>query len=167
MVGHLQGAAQRRPDTAACAWRSLKTTDFAAALTAPVMAKSPHFVLHHLAASPASAVWRPRRTVVPEISTDCAPDSASSVDNSAPPVDWWLGLVVPKRHARRAVTRNLLKRQMRAQADGHRLRLPPGQWLLRLRAPFDARQFASAASTRMQEAARCELELVFAGARSA
>ncbi len=31
-------------------------------------------------------------------------------------VQWWLGLVVPKRHARRAATRSLLKRQMRAHA---------------------------------------------------
>lgn len=161
MARRVHGAATRCQD--ACGWRSLKTADFAAALTAPALAKSPHFVLQHVAASPASAARRPPRAVMPEISTDHAPNLARTVDNTAAPIGWWLGLVVPKRHARRAVTRNLLKRQMRAQADGHRHRLPPGQWLLRLRAPFDARQFASAASTHMQEAARSELERVFAG----
>ncbi len=72
--------------------------------------------------------------------------------------------MVPKRHARRAVTRNLLKRQMRAQAAGHRHQLAPGQWLIRLRAPFDVRRFASAASALLRKAARCELEQMFAGA---
>jgi ribonuclease P protein component len=75
---------------------------------------------------------------------------------------WWLGLVVPKRHAKRAVTRSLIKRQMRAQADAHRERLPPGQWVLRLRAPFDPRRFSSAASSLLRETAREELARVFA-----
>ena len=145
-------------------WRSLRSADFAAALAAPVLAKSPHFVLHHLAAGPASAVWRPREAVVPEISTIAAPNSTASVDNIETTAYWWLGLVVPKRHARRAVTRNLIKRQMRAQADSHQAQLAPGQWLLRLRAPFDPRQFPSAASAQLRQAARSELQQVFAGA---
>ncbi len=71
---------------------------------------------------------------------------------------------MPKRHARRAVTRNLLKRQMREQAEQYRARLPAGQWLIRLRAPFDLRLYPSAASARLREAARSELAMVFAGA---
>jgi len=145
-------------------WRSLRSGDFAAALAAPVLAKSPHFVLHHLAAGPASAAWRPRKAVVPEISTNAAPNSTASVDNIQTTGHWWLGLVVPKRHARRAVTRNLIKRQMRVQADSHQAQLAPGQWLIRLRAPFDPRQFPSAASAQLRQAARSELQQVFAGA---
>ena len=143
-------------------WRSLKSADFAAALAAPVLSKSPHFVLHHLAAEPASACPRPPHALVPDLSTDVAPIQAASVDNHARPGQWWLGLVVPKRHARRAVTRNLIKRQMRAHAQGCQPRLPPGQWLIRLRAPFDARLFSSAASGRLRDAARSELTQVFA-----
>lgn len=162
-LGTQAGAADSAPATRQ-PWRILKRADFAAALAAPVLAKSPHFVLHHLAAGPASAVWRPREAVVPEISTIAAPNSTSSVDNIELTDQWWLGLVVPKRHARRAVTRNLLKRQMRAQADGHQAQLAPGQWLIRLRAPFDPRQFPSAASAQFRKAARSELDQVFAGA---
>lgn len=68
----------------------------------------------------------------------------------------WLGTVVPKRHARSAVTRNLLKRQMRAVAQDA-CRLPPGLWVVRLKAPFDKQQFSSAASPPLQALARSEL----------
>lgn len=89
------------------------------------------------------------------------------MDNNGSAGPLWLGLVVPKRYARRAVTRNLVKRQMRAQAVGNQHRLPSGQWLIRLRAPFDARLFTSAASARLQSTIRAELELVFDKAVSA
>ena len=70
---------------------------------------------------------------------------------------WWLGLVVPKRHAKRSVTRSLVKRQMRAvwrrsgcAADGWE----PGMWVVRLRSPFDRKQFR-AARRPMRCARRC------------
>ncbi len=102
-----------------------------------------------------------------ELSTGDAPSCPPSVDGSAgaaakavlatPPADRWLGLVVPKRHAKRSVTRSLLKRQMRtvmaAQADS----LPPGLWVLRLKAPFDRKLFTSPASDPLREAAGDEL----------
>lgn len=72
----------------------------------------------------------------------------------------WLGLVVPKRHARRSVTRSLLKRQMRAVMARHAQDLPPGLWVLRLKAPFDRLQFVSAASAPLRQAAHDELELL-------
>lgn len=145
-------------------WHSLKSADFAAALSAKVLSKTPHFVLHHLAAEPVSCLGRTKAPLLPELSTDAAPKWPCVVDNSGSPDRWWLGLVVPKRHARRAVTRSLLKHQMRAQADLHQAHLPRGQWVLRLRAPFDPRQYPSAASTALQHAARVELAQVFASA---
>lgn len=75
----------------------------------------------------------------------------------------WLGLAVPKRLARRAVTRTLVKRQMRAACDSRLSGLAPGQWLLRLRAPFDARAFPQAATRGLQQAVRSELDTLFAG----
>lgn len=145
-------------------WGGLKSADFPTALAATALAKSPHFVLHHLAAQPASAeAWR-KTAVIPELSTDDAPIAPSSVDNCRSTDSWWLGLVVPKRHARRSVTRSLLKRQMRAAVARHSSGLPPGQWLIRLRAPFDVRQFASAASAPLRQAARAELDQVLAQA---
>jgi ribonuclease P protein component len=76
----------------------------------------------------------------------------------------WLGAVVPKRHARRAVTRSLLKRQIRSVAERHQGALRPGIWVVRLRSPFDRKLFPSAASGALHAAARAELETVFAAA---
>ena len=75
-----------------------------------------------------------------------------------------LALVVPKRHARRAATRNLVKRQMR---DALRRRLadwPGRQLLIRQRRPFERQQFPSAASDALRAAVRAELDLLFAQA---
>jgi ribonuclease P protein component len=68
----------------------------------------------------------------------------------------WLGCVVPKRHARRAVTRTLLKRQIRSAAAA--VSLPSGLWVIRLRAGFDRAAFPSAASEALARAARAELD---------
>ena len=73
----------------------------------------------------------------------------------------WLGLVVPKRHARRAVTRTLLKRQIRNVAAACAPQLEPGLWVVRQRFPFDPKQFPSAASDAQKEAARAELRALF------
>ncbi len=75
------------------------------------------------------------------------------------PAPAWAGMVVPKRHARRAVTRSLLKRQIRA-AFVRESRLPGGLWVVRLRAPFDRARFASPASDALRAAARAELDVL-------
>ena len=69
----------------------------------------------------------------------------------------WLGTVVPKRHARRAVTRSLLKRHIHTAFGGRAAQLPDGLWVVRLRAPFDRSQFKSAASAMLHQAASEEL----------
>jgi ribonuclease P protein component len=68
---------------------------------------------------------------------------------------------VPKRHAKRAVTRTLVKRQIRNAAADCADRLPDGLWVVRQRAPFDPKQFPSAASDAFKEAARTELRALF------
>jgi ribonuclease P protein component len=73
----------------------------------------------------------------------------------------WLGLVVPKRHAKRAVTRTLVKRQIRNVAAACASGLEPGLWVVRQRSPFDPNQFPSAASDALKEAARAELRALF------
>ncbi len=73
----------------------------------------------------------------------------------------WLGLVVPKRHARRAVTRTLVKRQIRNVAAACAPQLEPGLWVVRQRSPFDPKQYPSAASEALKEAARVELRALF------
>jgi ribonuclease P protein component len=69
--------------------------------------------------------------------------------------------VIPKRHARRSVTRNLLRRQIRAVMTDQLAALPPGLWLVRLRTPFAKDQFVSAASDALRDAARSELQQLF------
>lgn len=75
-----------------------------------------------------------------------------------------LGLVLPKRQARRAVTRTLMKRQSRAIHHQFAAKLPAGDWVLRLRAPFDVQLFPSAASPALKQAVRQELLGLFAQA---
>ena len=88
-------------------------------------------------------------------------DSSDASPDRAPLQGCWLGMVVPKRHARRAVTRSLLKRQIRAAFASLEVAsgggLPPGLWVVRLRAPFDRKQFPSASSDALRLAARAEL----------
>jgi len=166
-MARVEQAAASRCHRTRNAWRSLRSADFAVVLAAPIRAKTQHFVLHHAPSRSAAADPLLDGRRIPDLSTNDAPIGQPLVDNILAPVHWRLGLVVPKRHARRAVTRNLLKREMRLQADGYRDRLPPGRWLIRLRAPFDPRCFSSAASSLLRKAARQELEQVFAGAVTA
>jgi ribonuclease P protein component len=157
--------------------RIVRSVDFERVMAAPSRAKTRHFVLHHLVAVPS----RPRYAVsatqavqtsdaqnLVELSTASLVCEAPLVDDSQvnganqplPNDDIWLGLVVPKRHAKRSVTRQLLKRQMRAvvrdQQDSTP-RLTHGLWVLRLRAAFDVKQYPSAASTALAQEARQEL----------
>jgi len=87
---------------------------------------------------------------------------APSATLEAGPQGVWLGSVVPKRHAKRSVTRNLLKRQIRAAFDGRDADLAAGLWVVRLRAPFDRKQYPSAASDALRAAARAELAQLIA-----
>lgn len=78
----------------------------------------------------------------------------------------WVGAVVPKRHARRAVTRSLIKRQIYAATGRHLDRLAPGLWIVRLRAPFDRSRFTSASSSSLRRDARSELDALLSAASS-
>ena len=73
----------------------------------------------------------------------------------------WIGAMVPKRWARRAVTRNAIKRQIYAVSTRFADRLPVAAHVVRLRAPFDRQQFISASSDPLKLAVRQELEQLF------
>ena len=69
-----------------------------------------------------------------------------------------LGAVVPKRWARKAVTRNLIKRQIYAiGCEPWTADLPDADRVIRLRKTFDAKHFISASSTHLRLAVRAEL----------
>ena len=142
--------------------RILRPADFQSVLATAPQARSAHFSVHHVAARPSLAKKPTKSAVVSELSTGGAQSCPPVVDESPQPplAGCWLGLVVPKRHAKRSVTRNLLKRQMRevmaCQAD----RLTPGLWVLRLKAPFDRKLFTSPASDPLRHTAHDELQLL-------
>ena len=75
--------------------------------------------------------------------------------------------MVPKRWARRAVTRNLIRRQIYAVGERLQPPLAAGAHLVRLRAAFAPAQYPSAASVALQRAVRAELCQLFAQGRSA
>ena len=127
---------------------------FQAALAGGTVSRTAHFALHRL---PLVA-----RVDIPEAMADMAgpaPDEAQALF-ALPGV--WMGAMVPKRWARRAVTRNTIKRQIYAVSQQFADRLPPAAHVVRLRATFDRQQFVSATSAPLRQAVRQELEQLFA-----
>ena len=143
--------------------RLVNKADFERLLSTRLWARSAHFAVHHVPASPQAPVWPARARVQTELSTSTAPTCPQPVDDL--PTKLWLGCVVPKRHARRAVTRNLLKRQVRGAFQRHGDLLPRGLWLVRLRQPFPVAEFVSAHSQALLRAARLELDTLLTQTR--
>lgn len=149
--------------------RILRSADFERVLGTPAHARSPHFAVHYLRSGPGTARKPAPVAVDTKLSTGEAPEQGKPVDElpagrpNGPPSGCWLGAVVPKRHARRSVTRNLLKRQIR-EAAGAQTSLQPGLWVVRLRSPFDRARFASAASDALRDEAGRELSRLMADA---
>lgn len=108
---------------------------FQALLAHRPVARTAHFALHRLPA-PASGT--------PEAALFGAPGQA------------WLGAMAPKRWARRAVTRNAIRRQIYA-VGAVRLAALPGARLVRQHAVFSLAQFPSATSPALRQAVRAEL----------
>lgn len=73
----------------------------------------------------------------------------------------WIGALVPKRWARRAVTRNLIRRQIYALAAVQTGLRAPCAYVVRLRSGFDALRFRSAASSALRAVVRDELQRLF------
>ena len=120
----------------------LKTREqFQAVLAVPPLTRTEHFVMHRRLAS----------------GPDMATTPALAVLNEG----LWFGAMVPKRWARRAVTRNLIKRQIFSLAEQYAPGLPVTAYLIRLRSGFDRQQFKSAASDPLRAAVRKELEQLF------
>ncbi len=71
---------------------------------------------------------------------------------------------MPKRWARRAVSRNLVKRQIYALGDCYAPRLAEAAHLVRLRAAFNPTIFKSASSELLKQAVHQELLVLFEAA---
>lgn len=118
----------------------LKTrAQFQAVLAGTAVAKTTHFVMHRCALSESNlapvGLFRQR--------------------------DVWMGAMVPKRWAKRSVTRHLIKRQVYATATEHAKNLSQAAHVVRLRAAFSPKQFHSAASDVLKQAVREEMALLF------
>jgi ribonuclease P protein component len=77
--------------------------------------------------------------------------------------DVWMGAMVPKRWAKRAVTRNAIKRQIYSVSTDFELVLPVAAHVVRLRAGFDRTRYISASSEVLKAVVRQELQQLFAG----
>lgn len=132
----------------------LKTrAQFQAVLAGAVIAKTVHFALHR------------NRLDAPAVA-----GKAGKVDEPVPleqadgpvglfcPQDMWIGAMVPKRWAKRAVTRNAIKRQIYAVSDELCRPYPHLAFVVRLRCGFAKSEFPSAVSDFLRQVVRAELQ---------
>ena len=112
---------------------------FQQGLDQAVVARSAHFALH----AP-------------------SPTSEGSVLPDAPTPGHMIGAVIPKRWAKRAVTRNTIRRQIYQAWAEWLPRLPVGVHVVRLKQGFAATQFHSATSPTLKSVLRQELNQLFA-----
>lgn len=137
---------------------ALQAADFERALRTKPRARTAHFLLHHVPLVDVVMSRLPTSSsdgVVDELSTTPIVADSQVVDISM--AVCCLGTVVPKRFVRRAVTRNLIRRQTREAWRACRSDLADGHWIVRLRAAFDRSQFSSAASPVLKRVVREEL----------
>ena len=128
----------------------LKTRpQFQATLSGATVARTPHFALHRL----------PLAT--PQEASEPVPGLGRVPVALIAPGAVWLGAMVPKRWARRAVTRNAIKRQIYGVAAVFESRLPAAAHVVRLRSTVDRKQFVSACSAPLKLAVREELHALF------
>ncbi|NLZ40771.1 MAG: ribonuclease P protein component [Comamonadaceae bacterium] len=132
-------------------------------LAVPALSRSAHFALHHVAASSDLREMAESQPRPDKLSTTGSDNCQGPVDKTHSTIRF--GILVPKRHARRAVTRNLVKRLGREAMRAHAQTLPAGLWLLRLRAGLTLGQFVSARSAALAAALRLELDRLLRGAR--
>jgi ribonuclease P protein component len=134
--------------------RLSERSEFETMLRLAPLVVTPHFALYFKKTQPSDLSDRSSGTSGLPLLTEQARSARQSVDNL--PIR--LGIVVPKRLSRRAVTRSLLKRQIRAAATRKLNDLEPGIWIVRQRTAFQTVTDGSAASERVKAEARLELD---------
>ena len=123
----------------------LKTrAQFQAVLAGATVARTAHFALHR-----------------------CSLDAAAGAEPLFGTSAVWLGAMVPKRWARRAVTRNAIKRQIYTVSAASEVSLPQAAHVVRLRSGFDRKEFVSATSDKLKASVRDELQQLLARAAGA
>lgn len=144
----------------------LKTrAQFQAVLAGATVARSEHFALHRSGLTS-------RNNLVAELRTPAPEAPAVSVNKISQPLfpvlDLWIGAMVPKRWAKRAVTRNAIKRQIYAVSADFSPKQRQAAFVVRLRRDFSRKVYLSASSTLLKQIVRVELAaLMQEGARHA
>ena len=131
-------------------------SQFQAALAGGIVSRTAHFALHRL------VLVANKRQDATQLST--GPEKLSTGPASQAlfaSMALGLGAMAPKRWAKRAVTRNTIKRQIYHVAALFGDRLPEAAYVVRLRATFDRKEFVSATSEPLRIAIRTELLQLF------
>jgi ribonuclease P protein component len=130
----------------------LKTrSQFQAALAGGTVARTNHFALH-CASLPLALNSQAA------IEADPPSPAAASLFSV---YGVWMGAMVPKRWAKRAVTRNAIKRQIYNVSQEFEALLPVAAHVVRLRSGFDKAHFISATSDALKAAINQELRQLF------
>ena len=116
-------------------------------LAGALIAKTAHFALHRCPLAPSRS--------------DAAGGEVFGATALFPLESAWLGTMVPKRWAKRAVTRNAIKRQTYTVAVDFSSRFPKAAFVVRLRREFARSTFTSASSSLLKLAIRDELQSLF------
>jgi ribonuclease P protein component len=153
-----------QPSPQASALQRLKTrAQFQAVLAGNTVARTPHFALH-------------RQSL--EFAGSCLPDSKASFSAGAadtavlaaersvttkkqslfPVIDLWLGAMVPKRWAKKAVTRNAIKRQIYNVSSDFSPQDRRAAFVVRLRRGYSRTDFQSPSSDLLKQSVRAELQ---------
>lgn len=127
--------------------RILTKAQFEATLAGRTTIKTAHFVLH--------------RSALDAPTSPTGPESERRQALFAVRDQPWIGAVVPKRWAKRAVTRNGIKRQIYNVSASFEHRLPHASHVVRLRSAFSREAFKSAWSEPLKQAVRAELLQLF------
>ena len=116
---------------------------FQAVLAGAIVARTTHFALH--------------RNALDVMNAQTVPAKTHETPDLFPIQDAWVGALVPKRWAKRAVTRNAIKRQIYTVSTDFLPRYPQAAWVVRLRRDFSRKEFVSASSEALKKAVRGEV----------
>jgi len=126
-------------------------SEFQAVMSAGSVARTPHFVLHQ---------WQP--PVRASTGSGFEQTPALFADGVL-----MMGALTPKRWAKRAVTRNMIRRQIHAVSHEFEKGLKPTAYVVRLRAAFNTQKFVSASSNLLKQTVREELKQLFGNVSAA
>lgn len=145
----LSDSAKLTPKSSPAVQRLKNRSQFQAVLAGQKVTATAHFALHRCALNGAPHHLAP----APAANTPGSPlFSQGGV---------WIGAMVPKRWAKRAVTRNSIKRQIYNVSSAYESALSSAAHVVRLRSTFDRATFFSASSNALKQAVRKELAQLF------